>query len=84
MILVTGTPQCQRPICVAASGPPATEIFTAHRTPAPVDDMVVLYRIFRLGYGAAVSPAVQEITGRPPRSFRDFVHDHADRFRQAR
>ena len=48
-----------------------------------VDDMVVLYGIFRLGYGAAVSPAISEITGKPPRSFGDFVRDHAARFRQS-
>jgi uncharacterized protein YbjT (DUF2867 family) len=27
-----------------------------------------------------VTPTVEAISGRPPRSFRDWVHDHADAF----
>ena len=47
------------------------------------DDFLVLYGAYRQGYGAAVSPAVPDVTGRPARSFRDFVRDHAARFRAA-
>jgi uncharacterized protein YbjT (DUF2867 family) len=46
-------------------------------------DFLVLYGAYREGYGAAVSSTVQDVTGKPPRSFRDFVRDHAAAFRQA-
>jgi hypothetical protein len=38
----------------------------------------------REGYGATISSAVRDITGRAPRTFRDFARDHADRFRSGR
>ena len=45
-----------------------------------VDDMLVLFASFREGYGAAVSDAVQSVTGRRPRSFPQFARDHAHAF----
>ncbi len=45
-----------------------------------VDDMLVLFASFREGYGAAVSDAVQSVTGRRPRSFPQFARDHARAF----
>jgi uncharacterized protein YbjT (DUF2867 family) len=49
-----------------------------------VEDMLVLCASFREGYGAAVSPAVKELTGRPARSFAEFARDHAAAFRDGR
>ncbi len=43
-------------------------------------EMVALYEIFAAGYAADVSPAVEEITGSPGRTFARFAQDHADRF----
>jgi uncharacterized protein YbjT (DUF2867 family) len=45
------------------------------------EDMIVLCASFREGYGAAVSPAVHEVTGRAPRAFAEFARDHAAAFR---
>ena len=47
------------------------------------EDMIVLCASFREGYGAAVSPAVREVTGRPARPFSEFARDHAAAFRGA-
>jgi len=44
------------------------------------DDMLLLFASFREGYGAAVSGAVQSVTGRRPRSFQQFARDHAHAF----
>lgn len=49
-----------------------------------VDDMMVLCASFREGYGAAVSPAVREVTGRDPRPFAEFARDSARVFREGR
>jgi uncharacterized protein YbjT (DUF2867 family) len=50
--------------------------------PTQVEDLVLLYaRIFRDGHGAAVSSAVQDVTGRPARRFDEFVRDHVSAFR---
>ena len=46
-----------------------------------VDDMLILMASFRDGYGAAVTRTVAEVTKRPPRTFRQFAHDHAAVFR---
>ena len=48
------------------------------------DDMIVLCASFREGYGAAVSPAVREVTKRPARSFGVFARDYASAFREGR
>jgi len=45
-----------------------------------VDDMLLLFASFREGYGAAVSDAVQTVTGRRPRTFQQFARDHASAF----
>jgi uncharacterized protein YbjT (DUF2867 family) len=42
-----------------------------------VDAMMELYSISKAGYTASVTPAVQEILGRPPRSFAEFARDNA-------
>jgi len=48
-----------------------------------VEDMLFLYNAYREGYGGAVSTTVRDVTGRDPRSFRQFARDYADRFREA-
>ncbi len=49
-----------------------------------VDDMLVLFRSYREGYGAAVSGAVSQVTRREPRTFRQFAHDYARVFREGK
>ena len=49
-----------------------------------VEDLSVFYGVLRDGYGATVSSAVRDVTGKPPRPFRDFARDYADRFRSGR
>ncbi len=51
--------------------------------PEPLaEDIRVLYgELFREGEGDVVTTAVQDVTGRPPRSFDEFARDHADAFR---
>ena len=46
-----------------------------------VELLIDLYGHYRGGGADRVSPAVQQVTGRPPRSFEQFVRDHLDRFR---
>ncbi|MGH9317393.1 MAG: SDR family oxidoreductase [Thermoanaerobaculia bacterium] len=48
------------------------------------DDMLVLFRSYREGYGAAVSGAISEVTRREPRSFRQFAKDYARLFREGK
>jgi uncharacterized protein YbjT (DUF2867 family) len=48
------------------------------------DDMLVLFASFREGYGSAVSPTVEAVTGQQPRSFRQFARDSAQRFRDGK
>jgi uncharacterized protein YbjT (DUF2867 family) len=48
------------------------------------DDMLILFASFREGYGAAVSGAVKQVTGKRPRSFHEFARDYAGVFRQGR
>jgi len=49
-----------------------------------VEDMLFLYGAYREGYGAALSSTVRDVTGRDPRSFREFARDYAVRFREGR
>jgi uncharacterized protein YbjT (DUF2867 family) len=50
--------------------------------PSQVEDLVLLYaKIFRDGHGATVSSGVMDATGRPARSFEQFVRDHVSAFR---
>ena len=42
--------------------------------PGPVADAVVtFYSVIREGHAATVTTAVQELAGRPPRSYREFA-----------
>jgi uncharacterized protein YbjT (DUF2867 family) len=45
-----------------------------------VDGLLELAAVIRAGQRAAVTPAVEQITGEPPLSFERFVTDHLDRF----
>lgn len=44
---------------------------------ASIDDVVGLCRVYRAGGAARVTPHVEALTGRAPRSFRDFAREHA-------
>lgn len=46
-----------------------------------VENMSSLNRIIAAGHASGVSPAVEAITGRKPRSFAEFVSDNADAWR---
>lgn len=46
-----------------------------------VDVMVELYRIEREGWVSTVSPVVEQITGRPARTFAAFAQDYATAFK---
>ncbi len=48
------------------------------------DDMLILSASFREGYGAAVSGAIREVTGRSPRTFRQFAREYASVFREGK
>jgi uncharacterized protein YbjT (DUF2867 family) len=41
-----------------------------------VEDIVLLFDVFRAGYASAVTPDVAELLGREPRTLPEFVHDH--------
>lgn len=49
-------------------------------SPWIVDVIMELYAVSRAGLAARVTDAVQEVLGRPPTSFRQFVRDHAGAF----
>ena len=46
-----------------------------------VDQLVRLFGIIRQGSLEETTNTVRELTGREPRSFKEFAHDHADLFR---
>ncbi len=46
-----------------------------------VDGLIELSAAFRAGYGSKVSSAVEQITGKRPRSFSQFVQDHIESFK---
>ena len=46
-----------------------------------VDGMMELHAIDKAGYAAAISPAVKDVTGKPPRSFRDFAKENAAKWK---
>lgn len=48
-----------------------------------VDGLVELFDIYEKGYAAAVSPDVERVLGRPPRTFEAFVEDHRAAFEKA-
>ena len=50
--------------------------------PAWYADMVIdLSRYYKAGHAARISPAIQQITGKAPRSFDAFLRDHIAAFR---
>jgi uncharacterized protein YbjT (DUF2867 family) len=49
--------------------------------PAPALDMLLKAWAATIGYPALVTSTVEEVTGRPARTFRDWVSDHAVEFR---
>jgi uncharacterized protein YbjT (DUF2867 family) len=46
-----------------------------------VDALLELYGVVRGGYGATVTKVVEQVTGKPPRSFEAFAREHAAVFR---
>ena len=48
--------------------------------PWQVQGLLEDYAHYRCGEAASVSPAVAEVTGRPPRDVRQFAHDYASAF----
>jgi hypothetical protein len=44
------------------------------------DGLIEDYAHYRRGEASAVSIAVEDVTGRPPRSFREFVQDYKQAF----
>ncbi|WP_040574779.1 SDR family oxidoreductase [Pontibacter sp. BAB1700] len=59
----------------------AREAIKSHRTPASITDALLeLYAAYKAGKSAKVSNTVQEITGRPPHSFRQFAQDYQECF----
>ena len=47
-----------------------------------VDGMLALHNVIKQGWAAAVSPAVAEVTGHPPRTFAAFAQDNAAAWKQ--
>jgi uncharacterized protein YbjT (DUF2867 family) len=45
-----------------------------------INALIELYKITRSGFGADVSPVVEQITGRNPISFNQFAKDYAEAF----
>ena len=43
-------------------------------------NLVILFRLLRDGAGAQTAGGVRRVTGRAPRSFADFAHEHAAAF----
>ena len=43
--------------------------------------MIGLFRIIRTGYGSKTTPAMEQVTGRKPISFKQFAKDYAEVFR---
>jgi len=75
---VLGTPIRYVPVTDEAA---KAAMVGAHLPEHYADALVELYRAYRVGAGAAVSPAVHEVLGRPPIDFETFVRDHLDAFR---
>ena len=45
-----------------------------------IDDLILLAELQRADQLEAVSPTVETLLGRPPRTFAEFASDHAERF----
>ena len=50
-------------------------------TPGQVGMMTGLFDTVRAGWAAGINSTTQDLTGRPPRSFADFVKENADAWR---
>lgn len=46
-----------------------------------IDTISDLYSIFRKGYASHISPAIEEVTGKKPKTFAQFAKDYAEAFR---
>lgn len=55
-------------------------MIAGHMPPSYADALIDLNRHYRTGEGAGVSPAIQQLTGRPATPFEQFVRDHASAF----
>lgn len=59
----------------------ARQAMLAQHTPEWMTDALLeLNRLHKAGYGGTVTDTVQQITGRGPHTFRQFVQDHLDSF----
>lgn len=56
------------------------EMIEAGYPPWLADDLVTMAATFARGLGAQVLPTVQQVTGRPARTFETFMRDHASNF----
>ncbi|WP_330290092.1 SDR family oxidoreductase [Streptomyces sp. NBC_00576] len=63
--------------------PPAVarEQMIRNRVPADLADMTLRFQAGRAGVPAEISPTVEEVTGRPARTFDQWAADHAADFR---
>ncbi|WP_406730814.1 SDR family oxidoreductase [Streptomyces sp. NBC_01794] len=63
--------------------PPAVarEQMIRNRVPADLADMTLRFQAGRAGVPAEISPTVEEVTGRPARTFDQWAADHAAHFR---
>ena len=46
-----------------------------------INSMTELFGVTRAGYLSEISPAVEQVTGKKPITFSQFVRDHADAFK---
>lgn len=59
----------------------ARQAMLAHHTPVSIVDAILeLYATYKAGKSASVTDTVQEVTGRPPHSFRQFASDYQECF----
>lgn len=59
----------------------ARQAMLKHHTPAPIAEAILeLYAAYKAGKSAVITDTVQEITGRSPRSFRQFASDYQECF----
>jgi uncharacterized protein YbjT (DUF2867 family) len=72
----------ERPVSYVEVSPEAArQAILGHGVPPVMADAIMALRATALeSFTSAVSPAVEEVTGRPARSFRDWARRHRDRF----
>ncbi|MDX5438258.1 MAG: hypothetical protein LPK03_13730 [Pontibacter sp.] len=59
----------------------AREAMMSYHTPSSIADALLeLYAAYKSGKSAMVTEAVQQVTGRPPHSFRQFAKDYQECF----